>query len=102
MTAPKYVWVTKYALTKGILKYAVSYFSGESMVTVHSNMPGQMNDVEHFHGVDWYLDEDNAWKRAQFMREAAIDRLTRQAVARRNKPILVVDCVHTPETDHDI
>lgn len=64
------IWVTKYALTKGIFetKAEVDPVEYPGMATIrHGN-----SWPEHYHGRDWHLDRLSALQQAERMRQAKI------------------------------
>lgn len=69
------VWVTKYALTKGIL-LANGYIYG-SMFVWRDNIAGSFEQSAHGEGGDWHRTEDAALDRASAMREAKIRSLNK-------------------------
>lgn len=65
------IWVTKYALTKGILEYEAELSpNSPTMVKV----PGERLSI-YFHGDDWYRSKSDAIDRANDMRDARIKSL---------------------------
>lgn len=73
------IWVTKYALTKGILECVAARdydASFPKMVTVE--WLGGLNDTNYFHGHDWHVFRDNAINRAFNMRNKRIYSLEKQ------------------------
>jgi hypothetical protein len=72
------VWVTKYALSEGILVYDEAEVCSDisnTMITVH--MHGKGLDPT-FHKPDWYRSEAEAKARAEAMRKAKIETLKKQ------------------------
>lgn len=68
------VWVTKYALTTGILKKRVRLgLCSENIVTEHST------NYSYFKR-DWHRDEESAIAKAEEMRVAKIESLGKQLV----------------------
>lgn len=63
-------WITKYALTQGILKRRVELCDhiSPTMVSVISDEWQQ-----HFHGKDWHQTRAGAIARAKVMKEAKLD-----------------------------
>lgn len=73
----KTVFITKYALTDGILQRdTVGPVDEERYVTVV--WPDGLNGVAHFGRNDWYDTRDFAVKRAEQMRQAKIKSLQKQ------------------------
>lgn len=62
-------WITKYALTKGILERVV-----ETNPSISATMVSVVNAEwsEHYHGKDWYRNRADAVNRAEQMRLAKI------------------------------
>jgi hypothetical protein len=68
------VWITKYALTKGILeKDADSSSVSKEMIKVRDD-----KYTEYYHGQDWHLNKENAIIRAEKMRKGKLDSLKRE------------------------
>lgn len=68
------VWITKYALTKGIFT-AEADVSSEypNMATLHKSAA-----MDHYHGNDWHRDEASAKARAEVMRNTAVKALDKK------------------------
>lgn len=62
------VWITKYALTKGI--FTAWAIIDDNMIKVGRH--------EYYHGNDWHTDEKSAWERAEQMRHKKIHSLKKQ------------------------
>lgn len=77
-------WISKYALTVGILEKIVSRSSVASDMVVHRG--GRIGSIEHYHkeGRDWHLNRDGAVARAEQMRRDKIASLQKQ-IARLEK-----------------
>jgi hypothetical protein len=71
----EFVFVTKYALTAGIKKFAVKEIDG-SMVTVTDERAS--NGWRFFHGDDWHRTEADAVTRAKTMRRLKVASHERQ------------------------
>jgi hypothetical protein len=69
----EFVWITKYALTKGILRMPLKRIVQGHMAVVR----GLRND-EYFHGLEWHLDERLAIETAESMRARKIIALGRK------------------------
>lgn len=69
------VWITKYALTEGLIEAEV-ITSGADCVTV--KWENGLNGVNYFHGNDWWGDERRAKLHALQMRDAKIISLRKQ------------------------
>lgn len=65
------VWITKYALTRGVFQlYVVDL--GNGIVRSSSNA------LEHYHKRDWHLAKESAISRAEEMRKKKISSLKKQ------------------------
>jgi len=74
------VYVTRYALTKGIQEYDVSDMQkGNYHVVIHEAMYNQ-----HFFKPDWHTDIEEALIQAELMRLKKISSLSKQIVKLRN------------------
>lgn len=73
-------WVTKYALTEGILKMQV-----EDCFNTSPTMVKKLNGPSNvfFHGKDWHRSYEEAIKRAEEMRAAKL-----KSIAKQHKRIL--------------
>jgi hypothetical protein len=63
------VWITKYALTIGILEREM--ISEDAGMVVYRDRGG-INDRSHAHGKDWHRTKDEAIARAEEMRVSKI------------------------------
>lgn len=72
------IWITKYALTKGILK-GVGVVSDDSEV-VRVDTLSSKKSTSYFHGrgKDWHLSEEGAKSQAERMRQRKILSLQKQ------------------------
>lgn len=67
-------WVTKYALTEGIMKMQV-----EDFFDVSPTMVGKVNESnQYFHGKDWHRTPEAAIARAEEMRRAKLLSIDKQ------------------------
>lgn len=68
------VWITKYALTKGIFRCKAKgcFDISDDMICVHGKY------LEYFHGSDWHRDEQSAVDRANEMARKKIETLKKQ------------------------
>ena len=88
MKKTKIVWVTKYALTEGIIEARVEEMDGRY---VHVYWPGGYSGRAMFvFGKDAFDDLDLAWKKTEDMREKKIISLKRQIKKLENQEIKVV------------
>jgi protein subunit release factor A len=69
------VYITKYALTSGILEIEARNGTAENMVCYRSK--GASYD-QYAHGNDWHVDIDSAKAKAEQMRQAKIASLKKQ------------------------
>jgi hypothetical protein len=72
---PRYVWITKYALTAGIEKLPVKDIDGKMVTCIAPNYP---NRVRYEHGLDWHPDEQSAKNHANGMVVRKITSLEKQ------------------------
>lgn len=72
------IWVTKYALTKGVLEFDAEICSPPTMVKV---LGGRYST--YFHRGDWFTSRSDAIDRADDMRDARIKSLEKQLVRLR-------------------
>ncbi len=73
------VYVTKYALTAGILeKEAEPATATEGGILVRGNKTRSWSADEYYHGRDWHTDREAAVLRAQEMRNAKIASVKKQ------------------------
>lgn len=75
----KRVWITKYALTKGIFSRELIEINAEissTMITVRDEQA--LNRQTYYHGDDWHYSEDLAKQRAEEMRRKKIANLEKQ------------------------
>ena len=78
------VWVTKYALTKGILPREVEVCEGTSIDMV--KVLGGNRWAEHYHGEgrEWHRTRESATKRAAEMRDKKLKSLRKQIARLEN------------------
>ena len=69
------VWITKYALTKGIIEVDAKLTSSDSVSIVELNTDLNMH---WFYKGDWYSDKESAIKKAEEMRQKKIASLKKQ------------------------
>lgn len=86
----KDIYVTRFALSAGIVRYAMDHIDGD-MVVVHS--PAGMNRCEMFHKPHWYEGVDEAIVRAETMQRKKIASIAKQAeriesINFRGKPVI--------------
>lgn len=85
---PKTIWITKYALTRGILKYdetspaTVQYDERDDSVSIKE--PGCLPCYFHERGKDWYDNFEDAKKEANKMRLRKIENLKKQIAKLEN------------------
>lgn len=72
----KFVWISKYALTKGVYKLPLGKIVDSKMAVCPSTDSYRMN--EFFHGLDWHLDEQSAKEHASGMVKRKIASLEKQ------------------------
>lgn len=70
------VFITKYALTRGVLEKELIGGVDAKMITVR--WMGGMNGFAYFHKPDWYLTREEAVERAETMRDNKIKQLKAQ------------------------
>lgn len=70
------VYVTKYALTRGILEFTARERKALNPIVVDD--PDGMNKKASFYGSDWHADFDAAQARAEQMRDARMRLLRKQ------------------------
>lgn len=70
------VWITKYALTAGIMEVDAEFC--KSMSTMVSYRPEGASYDQYAHGDDWHTDLDSAKAKAEQMRQAKIASLKKQ------------------------
>ncbi|MFJ2455415.1 hypothetical protein ACIOWK_27385 [Pseudomonas protegens] len=68
------VWITKYALTAGIIE-AEGVIEAPGMISYHDSTGPAL---QFAHGLDWYLTERDAMDRAEEMRQKKIASLQKQ------------------------
>lgn len=68
------VWITKYALTKGIFKVNVRQLKNDTVEVYDSFLP----TYYHGNGQEWCLTKEFAIKRAEEMRRKKLDFLKKQ------------------------
>lgn len=67
-------WITKYALTEGILKMQV-----EDCFNISPDMVSKVNGpLNHFHGKDWHRTHEAAIRRAKEMQAAKLKSIDKQ------------------------
>jgi len=76
------VWITKYALTKGVytaenVTHSVNDSSGQ-MIVIHYKTPGGYIATQYFHKPHWHTTEDEARAQVQKMAEAAVRSLMKK------------------------
>ncbi|HEY8937072.1 MAG TPA: hypothetical protein VIM65_17715 [Cyclobacteriaceae bacterium] len=64
------VWISQYALTKGVYEQEVESSHVESMVSVQQS-------IQCFHKPHWHHTKEEAIAQAEKMRDAQIDKLTK-------------------------
>lgn len=72
-------WITKYALTSGIMEVEAEDPANAQfpeMVTVPPQ--GDVGFTQHFHGKDWHRSREDAVKRAGIMRDKKVHNLHRR------------------------
>lgn len=67
------VWITKYALTQGIIEEEVEKCDS-NMIVVEKKYP----EFYHGQGREWHLDKESAIKKAEQMRQKKINSLKRR------------------------
>lgn len=72
------VWVTKYALTKGI--FEVEIRKEPSTDGYVSFQRDGHSCVDYFHGQEWWPDRERAVIRARVMRDAKLKRLRKEII----------------------
>lgn len=65
------VWITKYALTQGILEREAERTRFDDMISVKT--PNSF--TQYFHKDEWFADKQDAIKKAEAMRDAKIKSL---------------------------
>jgi len=78
-------YVTRYALTNGIIECEATYCNEEYVTT---NLPEGFSDSYHV-GVDFYLTKKSAWERAKLMKKRKIISLKKQIETLENKNITI-------------
>lgn len=81
-------WITKYALTQGILKVRAELIVGESMIKVKATDPSYFD--AYYHGKDWHRSWEEAVSRAEQMRIDKITSLKKQ-LAKLEKMAIAVE-----------
>ena len=76
------VWITKYALTLGILTEQVEEPPQDIPTVVRARA---MGPSAYFHGKDWYRVRTDAVARAEYMRRAKLVSLRKQIAKLENK-----------------
>lgn len=69
------VFVTKYALTEGILEHEADLSKNEPSMCVVVGRPGQLGQYFHGEGKEWHRTRDLALVRAEEMRQAKVKSL---------------------------
>lgn len=69
------VWITKYALTKGIIEADAKLTSSNSVSIMELNTDLKMH---WFYKGDWHSDKESAIKKAEEMRQKKIESLKKQ------------------------
>lgn len=69
------VWITKYALTKGIIEADGGLTSSESVSILNRGLP---LPTHWFYKGDWHSDKKSAIKKAEEMRQKKIESLKKQ------------------------
>jgi len=79
-TSTIHIWVTKYALTSGIVEYDAQTSHQPNMVVVpaHDDDKGHALLTQYFHTPDWHTTREAAVARAEEMRAAKLKSLTAQ------------------------
>ena len=78
------VWVTKYALTTGILQVTGTVHHFRGVGTMFSWRDEDARSDQCAHGLDWHRDEDSAKLRADAMRKKKIKNLEKQIEKLKN------------------
>lgn len=68
------VWITKYALTDGIVEKECEYFEDGSVREIGNSFP----IYYHGEGKDWHRTKESAIKKAEEMRNKKIESLKKQ------------------------
>ena len=85
----KTYYVTKYALTKGIIEVSGEVLSGDGnggYLYLRAVWPGAPNGVARFYAPDWHERLDEAQARADQMVERRISSLNRQIEKLKSEP----------------
>ena len=68
------IWITKYALTRGIIEAEIDMRIGESItITWINKCPGT-----YFKPGEWFKSKEDAIKKAEEMRKTEIEKLTKK------------------------
>lgn len=96
MTGTVTIWVTKYALTEGILQYEVAAEDvGDKMVAIRPRKFEYCTQYYHGEGRDWHRTKDAALARAWAMQAAKIAS-HEKSIARLQKFVPVVKAGDAP------
>lgn len=80
------IWVTKYALTQGIIKTTARY-CGEGMMAFRVSDDATIDSLAH--GNDWHWTRESAVARAEEMRKGKIASLKKQIASLEKRVFLV-------------
>ena len=69
------VWITKYALTRGIIEADGELTSSDSVSILNRDLS---LPTHWFYKGDWYLDKESAIQKSEEMRQKKIDSLKKQ------------------------
>lgn len=72
------IWITKYALTRGIIKTTLIEVIDDTMVTV--SWPGGLNEKAYFHGNEFHFTAEKAIEAANQLVKKKCAALERQLV----------------------
>lgn len=69
------VWITKYALSRGIIEADGEFTSSDSVSILNRDLP---LPTHWFYKGDWHSDKESAIKKAEEMRQKKIENLKKQ------------------------
>lgn len=69
------VWITKYALSRGIIEADGEFTSSDSVSILNRDLP---LSTHWFYKGDWHSDKESAIKKAEEMRQKKIESLKKQ------------------------
>lgn len=81
------VWITKYALSRGIIKTTARMWCDGMMIAFRLNDKAAFDTYAH--GNDWYWTRESAVARAEEMRKAKIASLKKQIASLEKRVFLV-------------